>query len=114
MLTRRNLLCRIIEFVNIGPRFSNLILQTLLVLIKRVPPKGRKLLVIGTTSMRSVMESMDVVSAFNVAVHVPMLNHEDIRKVLFEDVLTLFNFPYSCIEVHLLGPFIIFLQRVVY
>ncbi|OAE30121.1 hypothetical protein AXG93_1112s1390 [Marchantia polymorpha subsp. ruderalis] len=73
---------RIIEFVNIGPRFSNLILQTLLVLIKRVPPKGRKLLVIGTTSMRSVMESMDVVSAFNVAVHVPMLNHEDIKKVL--------------------------------
>ncbi len=34
----------------IGPRFSNLILQVLLVLVKKQPPAGRKLLVIGTSS----------------------------------------------------------------
>lgn len=33
------MLCRLLEYVNIGPRFSNVILQTLLVLIKRIPPK---------------------------------------------------------------------------
>ncbi|MCO5614385.1 hypothetical protein L7F22_068665 [Adiantum nelumboides] len=33
---------RLLEYVNIGPRFSNLILQTLLVLLKRLPPKGRR------------------------------------------------------------------------
>lgn len=31
--------CRLLEYVAIGPRFSNLISQTLLVLLKRVPPK---------------------------------------------------------------------------
>lgn len=31
--------CRLLEYVAIGPRFSNLISQTLLVLLKRLPPK---------------------------------------------------------------------------
>jgi vesicle-fusing ATPase len=73
---------RILEFVSYGPRFSNPILQTLLVLIKRLPPKGKKLLIIGTTSMKRVMEEMDIFSAFNVSINVPMLNKEDIGKVL--------------------------------
>jgi vesicle-fusing ATPase len=30
---------RLLEFVSIGPRFSNVILQTILVLLKRIPPK---------------------------------------------------------------------------
>lgn len=38
---------RLLEYVAIGPRFSNTILQALLVLIKRQPPPGRKLLIIG-------------------------------------------------------------------
>lgn len=42
---------RIIEYIEEGPRFSNSILQALLVLIKKVPEKDFcKLLVIGTTS----------------------------------------------------------------
>ncbi|KAJ7295855.1 hypothetical protein O6H91_Y158900 [Diphasiastrum complanatum] len=73
---------RLLEYVNIGPRFSNLILQTLLVLLKKIPPKGRKLLVLGTTSMSSVLESMDLVGAFNVSLHVPVLNRAAITKVL--------------------------------
>ncbi|KAG5139363.1 hypothetical protein JHK84_033131 [Glycine max] len=32
---------RLLEYVPIGPRFSNLISQTLLVLLKRFPPKGK-------------------------------------------------------------------------
>lgn len=38
---------RLLEYVAIGPRFSNTILQALLVLVKRMPPPGRKLLIIG-------------------------------------------------------------------
>ncbi len=38
---------RLIEFVPIGPRFSNQVLQTLLVLLKKSPPPGHRLLVIG-------------------------------------------------------------------
>ncbi len=38
---------RLIDYVAIGPRFSNSILQTLAVYLRMPPPKGRKLLVIG-------------------------------------------------------------------
>ena len=47
---------RLLEYVAIGPRFSNLVLQTLLVLLKRQPPPGRKLFVAGTTSLGLVMQ----------------------------------------------------------
>lgn len=30
--------CRLVEYVAIGPRFSNIISQTLMVLLKRLPP----------------------------------------------------------------------------
>ncbi|KAG5840934.1 hypothetical protein ANANG_G00194160 [Anguilla anguilla] len=39
---------RLLDYVPIGPRFSNLVLQALLVLLKKTPPRGRKLLIIGT------------------------------------------------------------------
>ena len=66
----------------IGPRFSNGILQTLLVLLKKQPPKGRKLLVIGTTSVAAVMEDMEVTTTFNVVLHVPKLKEMEIMAVL--------------------------------
>ena len=49
---------RLLEYVAIGPRFSNIILQALLVLIKKAPEAGHKLVVIGTTSQGDVIESM--------------------------------------------------------
>lgn len=57
---------RLLEYVPIGPRFSNAVLQTLLVLVKRMPPPGRKLFVVGTTSNGDVLSSMDLTSAFQV------------------------------------------------
>jgi vesicle-fusing ATPase len=48
---------RLIEYVNVGPRFSNLVLQTLLVYIKKLPPqKDRKIMIIGTTSKGHTLE----------------------------------------------------------
>ena len=48
---------RLFEFIHIGPRFSNIILQALMVLIKKTPPNlNRKLMIVGTTSMKEVME----------------------------------------------------------
>lgn len=73
---------RLLEYVAIGPRFSNAILQTLLVLLKKQPPKGRKLLVIGTTSVPAVMEDMEVSTTFNVVLHVPKLKEVEITAVL--------------------------------
>mmetsp|Transcript_17599 Transcript_17599/g.52878 ORF Transcript_17599/g.52878 Transcript_17599/m.52878 type:complete len:742 (+) Transcript_17599:405-2630(+) len=73
---------RLLEFVAIGPRFSNSILQTLLVLLKKAPPVGRKLLVIGTTSMKEVMEDMGVAVTFDNLLHVPLLQENEVAEVL--------------------------------
>eukprot|EP00253_Pinus_taeda_P001546 PITA_01546 len=73
---------RLLEFVVIGPRFSNLISQTLLVLLKKIPPKGRNLLVIGTTSEANVLESLGIHKAFGISFHVPTLGRADTKKVL--------------------------------
>ncbi|KAJ3670985.1 hypothetical protein LUZ60_008411 [Juncus effusus] len=73
---------RLIEFVAIGPRFSNVISQTLMVLLKRTPPKGKSLLVIGTTSEVGFLESLGMVDSFSVTYHVPKLRQVDAKKVL--------------------------------
>lgn len=48
----------------------------------QVPPEGRKLLVLGTTSVGAVMQEMDVSSAFNVTLHVPMLRESQVGAVM--------------------------------
>jgi vesicle-fusing ATPase len=61
---------RIMDYTPVGPRFSNMVLQTLLVLIKKIPPTNCRLLVIATTSIASYMEDVQVTRAFNVVTHV--------------------------------------------
>ncbi|KAM7460495.1 hypothetical protein LguiA_035508 [Lonicera macranthoides] len=73
---------RLLEYVAIGPRFSNLISQTLLVLLKRLPPKGKNILVIGTTSEVTFLDSVGICDAFSVTYRVPTLKTEDAKKVL--------------------------------
>ena len=75
---------RIIDYVPIGPRFSNTVLQTLLVLLKKIPPdEGRRLLVIGTTSCPHLLEDLGLVSAFGVSQTVPLLEEpKDVCEVL--------------------------------
>jgi vesicle-fusing ATPase len=59
--------------VDIGPRFSNSVLQALLVLIKRKPPKERRLLIIATTSQRHMLSRMDLNDAFDSEFEVPLI-----------------------------------------
>ncbi|KAI3889968.1 hypothetical protein MKW92_037270 [Papaver armeniacum] len=98
---------RLLEYVPIGPRFSNLISQTLMVLLKKLPPKvlwclhctcncpvaiaetpsiclvsGENMLVIGTTSEVDFLESLGICGAFAVTYHVPILRSEDAKQVL--------------------------------
>jgi vesicle-fusing ATPase len=75
---------RLIEFIHIGPRFSNHLLQALLVLIKKKPTHpDRKLFILGTTSIKSILEEMDLVDCFNVNIKLPMLEEpEEIQEVL--------------------------------
>ena len=62
---------RIVEWVPIGPRFSNAVLQALMVLLGKEPPKGRRLLVLATTGERSVLQQLDLFTVFDSDIAVP-------------------------------------------
>lgn len=58
-------------------------IQTLLVLFRKRPPKQRRLLVIGTTSHRSTLRQMDVVDAFDAEIPVPTVSKlKDLDEIL--------------------------------
>ena len=74
---------KLIEYIRVGPRFSNLLLQTLRVFIKKLPPKkGKKMLIIGTTSCASQLEDLDIVQDFDRRIHIPNLTKSEILNVL--------------------------------
>jgi vesicle-fusing ATPase len=75
--------------------FSNPLLQTLLILLNKVPPvAGRRLLVVGTTAMASRLEDLGLPQAFKVNLHVNRLQSADevrhtlISRGLSEDEAT--------------------------
>lgn len=76
---------RLLDYGPIGPRYSNLTLQALLVLLKKEPPRGRKLLILCTTSRRGVMEDMEMLSAFSTVLHVPNLSTSDHLLAVLEE-----------------------------
>merc|ERR1712048_425981 len=80
---------RILQFVAVGPRFSNTVLQALLVLIKRPPPPGRKLMVIGTTSNVSHMKLLGLPSVFLSTLHVPLLSRASEISAVLQKIGTL-------------------------
>jgi len=78
---------RLLEYVPMGPRFSNQVLQTLLILIKKLPPtEGRKLMVIATTSSLGVLKDLEFKQAFNAIAKVPQLSKPEHIIKLFESV----------------------------
>ncbi|KAI0787180.1 P-loop containing nucleoside triphosphate hydrolase protein [Irpex lacteus] len=65
---------RLLDFTAIGPRFSNSVLQTLMVLFAKRPPKGRRLLVIATTSLRPILTDLGLSESFDAEIRVPPLS----------------------------------------
>lgn len=54
----------IIEWSDVGPRFSNLLVNSLRTIIRQRPPSDRPLLVMGTTSRYDVLDRLDMTSLF--------------------------------------------------
>jgi vesicle-fusing ATPase len=82
---------RLLEYVHIGPRFSNVVLQTLLVLFKKNPPKGRKLLILATTSDRSILSQTSLVDVFDTEVYVPNIQEvSGVEEVLQVQLISMF------------------------
>lgn len=90
---------RIIDYVSIGPRFSNLILQTLLVLINKEPPNvENKLMVVCASSEVNFMEAISFNSLFQVIEKMPLVNGYDewnlvSNNVFGRDINTESSFP---------------------
>lgn len=61
----------IMDWVPIGPRFSNSVLQAFMVFLQDKPPSNHKLMVIATTSRHNVLEQMDLLPNFNQEIFVP-------------------------------------------
>ncbi|EAW09819.1 AAA family ATPase SEC18 [Aspergillus clavatus NRRL 1] len=82
---------RIIDWVPIGPRFSNTILQTLMVFLRKQPTKGRRLLILATTTERAVLKQLDLYNSFNADIMVPnVMTYDELRYIMeqsgaFED-----------------------------
>lgn len=75
---------RIIDWVPIGPRFSNTVLQTLMVFLRKQPSKDRRLLVLATTTQRAVLKNLDVYNSFNADIMVPNVNTYDELRYIME------------------------------
>jgi len=75
---------RIVEWVPIGPRFSNAVLQALMVLLGKEPPKGRRLLVLATTGERSVLQQLDLFTVFDADIAVPNVSGYGELKLIVE------------------------------
>ena len=78
---------RLIEYTPVGPRFSNTILQTLWVLLKKAPPLNR-LLVVATTAVIRHLEDLQLVDAFNVSLRCPQLETPEEIEAALADLVS--------------------------
>ncbi|KAL3482314.1 P-loop containing nucleoside triphosphate hydrolase protein [Aspergillus californicus] len=75
----------LVDYVSVGPRFSNSVLQTLKVLIKKRPPKNRRLLVLATTSERALMKELNIYNSFNSEIDIPnVISHQELEHIMEE------------------------------
>eukprot|EP01127_Copromyxa_protea_P001301 TRINITY_DN11326_c0_g1_i1.p1 TRINITY_DN11326_c0_g1~~TRINITY_DN11326_c0_g1_i1.p1 ORF type:complete len:748 (+),score=178.04 TRINITY_DN11326_c0_g1_i1:7-2250(+) len=65
---------RFIDYAPIGPRYSNVALQALIILLKTPPPKGKKLLVIATTSQADMLERLGLLYSVDCVLDVPSID----------------------------------------
>lgn len=76
---------RLIDFSPIGRRFCNGILQALLLLLERTPPKEAcHLLILATTSNHYHLQQLDLADRFGIKIEVPLLGKEEIAMMLKE------------------------------
>eukprot|EP00051_Salpingoeca_urceolata_P005275 m.71709 g.71709 ORF g.71709 m.71709 type:complete len:755 (+) comp14202_c0_seq2:3339-5603(+) len=76
---------RLLEYVPIGPRFSNVVLQCLLVLLKKQPSEGKKLLILATSASKHVLESMGLLDVFDVKLKTDTLTSGDQILTVLDD-----------------------------
>ncbi|KAF8821939.1 putative N-ethylmaleimide-sensitive fusion protein, partial [Cardiosporidium cionae] len=92
---------RLMGYSRIGPRFSNLIMQTLLILVKKAPQNpNRRLLVVGTTSEFGFFQDSGMAKAFHVNLEVPLVEGPtELRNALNDRKKRYDDFPADEIKI---------------
>lgn len=76
----------LIDFVSIGPRFSSVLLQTFRNFFKKAPPEGRRLVIIGTTRNKRLMDQLGISQHFRTQLHIPnVCRMEDFCTLLYRN-----------------------------
>lgn len=77
---------RFLNYSPVGHRYSNEILQALLVLIRKEPAnENKKLLILGTTSKHDVLEALELSQMFDSVLRLPTITKgEEMARVLAE------------------------------
>ncbi|XP_018316264.1 vesicle-fusing ATPase 1-like [Mycetomoellerius zeteki] len=68
---------RLLNYCPINSKYSILILQTFFMLLEKSPPSGHKLLILCTSSYQQFLNDVELLSTFNVILHVPNLSTVD-------------------------------------
>lgn len=76
----------IIEYVPVGPRFSNTVLQALRALLNEKPPTGRKLLVLATTSSKDALGHLNLLPCFQRVLRVSSLQTSEQLTTCLEEL----------------------------
>ncbi|KAL3090336.1 hypothetical protein niasHS_006788 [Heterodera schachtii] len=76
---------RMMDYSPIGPRYSNFVLQTLLVLLGKRPPRNHRLLVLATTSNEQFLSEADMLSVFSKVIRVEQLHSAKHVLAVLED-----------------------------
>jgi vesicle-fusing ATPase len=63
----------LIEYVPIGMRFNMSLVQTIMTLIKNMPPRGKKLMIIATSSNPSLLKDIGLRQHFTHTMTVPLV-----------------------------------------
>ncbi|KAH0587975.1 hypothetical protein H2248_006720 [Termitomyces sp. 'cryptogamus'] len=77
---------RLIDWTPMGARFSNAVLQTLLVLFGRIPPKSRRLLIIATSSQRPILSDLGFTETFDSELRVPPITKLNSLEYILREV----------------------------
>ncbi len=65
---------RILEYVSVGPRFSNAVLQTLSVLLRKTPTPGHRLFLLCTTSDALLLNELGLTECFDERLYLPTVS----------------------------------------
>eukprot|EP00924_Labyrinthula_sp_SR-Ha-C_P006140 maker-scaffold_54-snap-gene-1.27-mRNA-1 protein AED:0.01 eAED:0.01 QI:51/1/0.75/1/0.66/0.5/4/0/749 len=80
---------RLIEFVHVGPRFSNGVLQTIKVLVNRLPPKeNRKIMILASCGEDFCVEELGLGDVFSTVLSLNPVNNKEELIILLSDLHT--------------------------